>query len=226
MNEPSSTVDVSHFWTFNWYYICAVTLSFIGICLAILNYRKKNKEKGNEPVPLTNSNTATSTVTVNVNGNHERKAPEGSPIPPVNQTQKREDKIGVMKAKVNILFIDDDKNFKIVKILKGAGWKNTRSVIDVNGIDIPIIRTAEILFVDINGIGITLGCEHGGLDIAQMIKERYPEKKVIIYSANKTTNAFHPAWDIVDFKLEKNALPNQFQGLVETYSLELFESLK
>ena len=66
-----------------------------------------------------------------------------------------------------------------------------------------------------------INCEHEGLDIALMLKQKYPNKKVVIYSANKNNN-FHPAWDQCDFKLEKNALAYQFQSLVEQYSLELY----
>jgi len=76
--------------------------------------------------------------------------------------------------------------------------------------------------VDINGVGKLLGCEYEGLDIALMLKQKYPKKKTVIYSANKNNNAFHKAWDLCDYKLEKNALPYQFQGLVEQYSIELF----
>jgi len=126
------------------------------------------------------------------------------------------------KDKVNILFIDDDKKFNVVKILKDSGWKNTKTVVDVKSIDVPIVQKADILFVDINGVGKLLQLEYEGLDLALMIKQKYGEKKVIIYSANKNTNAFHKAWDIIDKRLVKNALPYQFQNLVENFSLEFY----
>jgi hypothetical protein len=59
-----------------------------------------------------------------------------------------------------------------------------------------------------------------------MLKQKYPNKKVVIYSANKNSNSFHKAWDECDFKLEKNALPYQFQNLVEQYSLDLTSQTK
>jgi hypothetical protein len=126
------------------------------------------------------------------------------------------------KNKVNILFIDDDTKFNVVKILKDSGWKNTKTIVDVKSIDIPAIQNADILFVDINGVGKLLGLEYGGLDLALMIKQKYMEKKVVIYSANKNSNSFHKVWDIVDSRLEKNALPYQFQNLVDNYSIELY----
>lgn len=127
-----------------------------------------------------------------------------------------------MLSKTSILFIDDDKNFKVVKILKDSGWKKTKSVVDIKTLEVPVVREADIVFVDINGVGKMLNLEFEGLDLALMIKQKYPLKKVVIYSANRNSNSFHQAWDLCDFKLEKNALPYQFQNLVEEYSIEIY----
>lgn len=136
----------------------------------------------------------------------------------------RENIIELMKNSVKILFIDDDTNFNVVKILKNSGWKNTKTVVDIDGIDIPKVKEADIYFVDINGVGKNLNCKDEGLDLALMLKQKFPNKKVIIYSADNKSNVFHKAWDICDFKLEKNALPYQFQSLVEKYSLEFYQT--
>ncbi len=142
------------------------------------------------------------------------------------QESNREEKIDLMKSKTKILFVDDDNDFKVVRILKDSGWKHTKSVIDIKSIDSPIVKDAHIHFIDINGVGKILNLPNEGLDLALMIKQRYPAKKVVIYSANRNSNSFHEAWNLCDFKLEKNALPNQFQNLVENYSLELFNEIK
>lgn len=131
----------------------------------------------------------------------------------------REALLDSLKLKKKILFIDDDKNFKVVKILKDSGWKYTRTVTDIKTLDMPVVKESDMFFVDINGVGNLLGLENG-LDLALMLKQKYPEKKVVIYSANKNSNSFHKAWDACDYKLEKNALPYQFQNLVEEYSLK------
>ena len=134
----------------------------------------------------------------------------------------RDFQIESKKNKIGILFIDDDKNFNIVRILKDSGWKNTKTIVDVKSIDNQYIKNSEIIFVDINGVGKLLNLHDEGLDLALMIKQKYVNKKVIIYSANKTSNSFHQAWAVVDNRLEKNALPYQFQNLVENYSLEYY----
>ncbi len=130
--------------------------------------------------------------------------------------------IETKKNKIGILFIDDDENFNVVKILKDSKWKKTKTITDINSLDVKSVVNSEIIFVDINGVGRILNLKYEGLDLALMLKQKYPEKKVIIYSANKNSNSFHEAWDIVDSRLEKNALPYQFQKLVEKYSLEFY----
>ena len=161
-------------------------------------------------------------VTVSVNVVNEVKG-EGLNQSNINyKISDRDAIIDSMKSKIRILFIDDDKNFSVVKILRDSGWKNTRTVIDIKSLDIPIVKEADIFFVDINGVGKVLSLEYEGLDLALMLKQKYHNKKVIIYSANKTSNSFHRAWEECDYKLEKNALPYQFQNLVEEISFKIY----
>jgi hypothetical protein len=181
----------------------------------------------NDPVEDFTASGMQSGVNVNVSvGNveissGERKFDAEVPIPGGN-TVDREAKIELMKSKIKVLFIDDDRNFNVVKILKNGGWRYTKSVTDIKGVDIQVVKESDILFIDINGVGRAMCLQNEGLDLALMVKERYPNKKVIIYSANRNSNAFHDAWVKCDFRLEKNALPSQFQNLVEKYSVELY----
>ena len=141
----------------------------------------------------------------------------------VDESSKRQGLLDELRKKTYILFIDDDKNFAVVNILKQSGWKNTKTIVDIKTLDILQIREADIIFIDINGVGKLLKLENEGLDIALMLKRKYPNKKVIIYSANRKHDNFHEAWSLCDYKLEKNALPFDFINLVENYSIELNE---
>lgn len=143
-----------------------------------------------------------------------------------NNKNDRNAIIEYMKSSLKVLFIDDDKNFNVVKILKDSGWKNTKTTTDIKSLDLDNVKESEIIFVDINGVGILLKLPYEGLDLSLMLKQRYPNKKIIIYSANKNSNSFHDAWDLCDYKLEKNALPYQFQNLVEEYSIEIYNYKK
>lgn len=187
--------------------------------LEILGYFLIPEEISVKPESLKVKNEQNVSVNVNV-GN----------LPPIQTKEKNEnssslDRAGIidmMLSKTSILFIDDDTNFNVVKILKDSGWKKTKTVPDIKTLDVQAVKEADIIFVDINGVGKLLKLEFEGLDLALMLKQKYSDKRVIIYSANRNNNSFHQAWDICDFKLEKNALPYQFQNLVEEYSIKKY----
>lgn len=202
--------------------IIVFLIGLVGILYHIFN--NLNDKSKNEPSVSNVSNSARNVVTVNL-GKAEKESNQKNnnrDPSPEKVSNEREAKIEFMKHKLNILFIDDDKKFEIVKVLKDNGWKNTKTVVDIKGVDIPVVKNSDIYFVDINGVGKQMNLDYEGLDIALMLKQRYPDKKVVIYSANKEFNAFHEAWTACDYKLEKNALPYQFQNLVENYSIDIY----
>lgn len=210
-----------------------IILIFVSVIELISFFVLRNTEKSfeqNHELPIqTIESKLKSTNEQNVNLNlsfGQNIEPKGSNpiiIPQSQNELPREEIIDLMKSKVQILFIDDDKKFNVVKNLKDGGWKLTKTLEDIKNVDVPVVKNSYILFVDINGVGKILNLEYEGLDLALMLKQRYPDKKVIIYSANKNSNSFHEAWSICDYRLEKNALPYQFQSLVESYSIELFK---
>ena len=128
-----------------------------------------------------------------------------------------------IKLVSNILFIDDRK-FPVVDILRAAGWSNTRSIKDVDSLDQKEIKEAHVIFSDIQGVGKKLKFNEEGLGLLKALKEKYPTKKLIVYSAEEQgkIEAFHPIIDIMDNRLSKNADPYQFQVLVEKYAKESF----
>lgn len=223
----SAQVATENIYIKYWYYPTVLILTII--VYIVKNKFKKSKPGSEEKVQIevnqTNNQTFNPVNTVNL---HVGKIDESISKDVESLDIKnipREALIDSLKSKVKILFIDDDKKFNVVKILKDSGYKNTTSVVDIKNLDEPIVKEANIYFIDINGVGKLLKCENEGLDLALMLKQKYPNKKIVIYSANKVNNAFHEAWDKCDFKLEKNALPYQFQLLVEKYTLELFSKV-
>jgi hypothetical protein len=197
-----------------------IILIFVSIA-EILGYFLLPNSVASEPQKVKNRNEQNVNISVNVGSTTTQNFIEDE-----TQNKRNIDRNAIiesMQAKTTILFIDDDKNFNVVKILKESNWKKVKTVVDIKSLDIPIVKESDIIFVDINGVGKLLNLEFEGLDIALMLKQRYPDKKVIIYSANRNNNSFHQAWDTCDFKLEKNALPYQFQNLVEEYSIEFYK---
>lgn len=122
------------------------------------------------------------------------------------------------KGQTRILFIDDNHtDFKMVSILKKSGWINTKSVKDVTDLDDPKVLEADVIFVDINGVGTTM-FQDQGLGLASALKKKYHKKKIVLYSSETTGNRFHNALREVDSCLSKNAEPYQFVSLIESFT--------
>jgi len=128
-----------------------------------------------------------------------------------------------IKQICKILFIDD-KAFPVSDILKAAGWNNTKRIKDVESLDQADVREAHIMFVDIQGVGKKLKFHDEGLGLIVALKTKYPNKKVIAYSAEDQgqVQAFSEGINMADSRMSKNADPYQFQFLVEKFSKEAF----
>jgi hypothetical protein len=143
---------------------------------------------------------------------------------PTSNLINKHEIISLMKERMSILFVDDDKKFQMVKIIKNSEWKKVKSVTDIKSLDERLVVDAQIIFVDIHGVGLKLNCENEGLDLALMLKKKYPLKTIVLYSANSQHDVFHEALSIVDHKLKKNATPFEFQNLIEKTSLSYYEN--
>lgn len=173
-----------------------IGISVIGLMFYFFKSKQKNSTAINE-----NSNS----VIVNINNTQENN----------QNKQDRDDCLIELKKKTKILFIDDDNKFKVVSILKNSGWVNTKIIKDINNIDSDEVRTTDIFFVDIQGVGKKLEFQDEGLGLANALKNKYPNKKVVIYSAENRGDRFHEALKKADDSLPKNAEPFQFQQTIE-----------
>lgn len=122
-----------------------------------------------------------------------------------------------LKNVCQVLFIDDEKLQDLINTLKRSGWKNVRRIDDTANLDVVEIRNANIIFVDIKGVGKELKFKNEGVGLAAELKRRYPQKGVVIYSATSEHNLFDPDIDKVDGRLFKNAEPIQFSNMIEQY---------
>ena len=216
MHEIFLQIDKSNFWVLNWYYLVAVFISATGLIIAYKNYRKGKVEKKPEQLIVSSSyNSPINTNNSPINIVNNVNSAEIKPIIFESSVASTEEK---SKTLVKILFIDDNHtDYKMVSILKKAGWVNTRAVKDITDLDNFQLLESDIIFVDINGVGTTM-FEDQGLGLASAIKTKYPLKKVVIYSAETAGDRFHKALRQVDDCLAKNAEPYQFINLVESLS--------
>lgn len=139
---------------------------------------------------------------------------------PKSVPQQNNDSIERLKNIVNILFIDDEK-FSMVNILKTAGWKNTFYKKDILNLQDQYVIKSHIIFVDVYGVGTTLFPKDQGLGLVIALKEKYPEKKVIVCSAEDKGDFLNKALRKADECISKNAEPFEYINMVESFSKEL-----
>jgi len=176
-----------------------IGVAIIGWILIALNKNKKNEPK---QAKQTNKNI----IKINNNGFTS------------NNIGTKSKEIPRRKEDYRILFIDDNhSDFNMVSILKKAGWTSTKAIKDLTDLDDLKAREASIIFVDINGVGTQM-FEDQGLGLAAALKDKYPEKTIILYSADPTGNRFDKKLKKVDDSLSKNAEPYEFISLIEQYS--------
>lgn len=175
-----------------------------------INGDRNSANNGN--IKISNGNGSSKNITVYGNGNTINTANHAL-------GQKYKSSNANLKSEVQILFIDDEE-FNVIRMLRKSGWKNIKRKNDFANLDDIDVKNANVIFVDIKGVGIIGGYKNEGIGLAAAIKEKYPEKGVIIYSGTHEHNIFDEDIDIVDARLPKNAEPIQFSNLIELYGTE------
>ncbi|MFY4806848.1 hypothetical protein ACOTVJ_10700 [Aliarcobacter butzleri] len=174
-------------------------LAIIGIVSGVITYMLNKNEKNIQKNGLTQNSESNESINATEKFDESKK-------------RKKE------KSSLKILFIDDDIKFKVINIIKNSGWINTKIVKDISNLDSDEVKNTDIFFVDIQGVGIKLKFTDEGLGLANAIKSKYPEKKVVIYSAETRGDRFHEALRKADDFLAKNAEPFEFQQTIERLS--------
>lgn len=177
------------------------TTVIAGIILALIFNNKKSTHLAPK---IENNHTISQTVVVNP--------------APVKEDTGTKIKVSTNKNDIKILFVDDDTTFKIIDILKDAGWKNTSIVDDIKDTDSLEVRNTDIFFIDIKGVALWLSEKQQGLALAEAIKNKYPNKKVVIYSSDSKGDRANPALQKVDWFLPKYAEPMHFFNLLEKFN--------
>ena len=129
-----------------------------------------------------------------------------------------------LKMSVNILFIDNEVFYLTTDLKEKEGWKHITCVPDISSLSQSELLNAHIICVDIQGVGKELGFPDEGLGLIVAIHSKYPEKKIIMYSAEAQgqIDAFHPAEGIVDARLRKSANRYQFETQIERLAQDAF----
>lgn len=129
-----------------------------------------------------------------------------------------------IKNGCRILFIDDLKFDIVDRLKKQDGWKNTTWIKDLDSISQTELLDAHIVLVDVQGVGKKMQCPDEGLGLIVAIKEKYPQKKVIMYSSESQgkIETFHKAWNVADHRMKKSATQYEYNNIIEKFAKEAF----
>jgi len=129
-----------------------------------------------------------------------------------------------IKEKCKVLFIDDEEFLFIDRLKTQDHWERIDRISDLESMTQPELVDAYIIFVDIYGVGKKMGFQNEGLGLMCAIKEKYPEKKVVMYSGESGghVSAFEEAVNIVDRTLRKTASQYEFSSLIEEFAVDAY----
>ena len=135
--------------------------------------------------------------------------------------QKKELSIDDLKKFIKVLIIDDKKN-DLDKTLNAHGWTTTY-VKDLKTLNDQELINANIICVDINGVGSKLGFTEEGMGLAKAIKNEYPEKKIILYSSQREHDIFSETIDFIDKRLYKSGESYPFIQAIQELAEEIYD---
>lgn len=191
--------------------IAAGSLAIAGFLFGLKKFKKNSKTESEKKRLIHNENLISDNnlglvnQTVNVSVSRTQEIP--SPLEELKSDAE-------IKKTTKILFIDDDKKYKIVGILRRMGWERVALISDLQALEQPDLLDAQVVCVDIQGVGLKLNIKDQGLGLAFAIRRRYPLKKIIIYSAQESGERFHPALNDADYTLSKNTEPVRFEEVI------------
>ena len=117
------------------------------------------------------------------------------------------------KKNVKILFLDDEGYD--LEPLQGLGYIDVNKKYKHEKMDEYAIY--DIIFCDVNGIAVEVDPELQGAMLAKKIKETYPEKIVVIFSAKKHSLEINKLHDYVDDIIPKNVAPSEISEKIDSY---------
>ena len=193
--------------------VIAIMVTIIPIIVINIKKNGKNSSSGNDNGQISgDQNTINKIGTMNYYG---KTTQEEASVPSEELT------IDKIKSKVKVLFIDD-KEFPVVNHLRSIGYTGIDYMTDVRDIDDTRIRYADIIFIDINGVGLLLGFPNQGMGLCGALKKKYGDtKRIILYSGETEGSIFDKDAQKADATLKKDSDIYQFISYITDYAKEL-----
>lgn len=135
----------------------------------------------------------------------------------IQDLKKHKNKISSMNIKnrknVKILFIDDGGFY--TEPLSQLGYKDIDVELEFK--DISRVEPYDIIFCDINDVAKNIYPVGQGAALASEIKRMYPNKYVIIFSAQNQKPSFAKYYEDVDAVIDKTSDQKVFQDVIDKY---------
>lgn len=135
----------------------------------------------------------------------------------IEDLKKNQNKIHYISQKdkknVKILFLDDEGYD--IELLKNLGYLDVHKMYKFTEMD--DFEKYDIIFCDINGIAKEIDETFQGAALAKMIKETYPEKIIIIFSAKQQYLTFNNFSNYVDDVIYKNISISELTEKINHY---------
>lgn len=119
------------------------------------------------------------------------------------------------KGSLQILFIDDNK-VSFIPAMRKAGYSLISWQKDISNVQCRKIIDSDIIFVDVNGVGVNLFPQEQGFGLAKAIKTQYPNKCVVLYSAEP--QYLKKDYNSLDSVLPKNSEPYEFIKIIDDWN--------
>lgn len=195
--------------------------ALIVIIPVFINVTKKKQGKNkNEGSGNTLVNGENNTTTVNHIGTL-NNYPNAAIIEPLaGKTELTTDEI---KARIKILFVDDKDDFPIITMLRSIGYQ-VEYLDDIVDFDARPIKYADIVFLDINGVGVAMKFKNQGMGLCGALRDYYGDtKRLILYSGETEGSIFDKDAKKADATLPKDSDLYQFISYITQYGKELLE---
>lgn len=135
----------------------------------------------------------------------------------------RDISLSELKKRMEILIVDDEE-FSYFEALQKHEYNITQKK------DLTDLRDAEafkIVLCDIRGVGNFLGSEFGGAYLIKQLKEKYPAKIIIAYTANEYSAKFQQFLDYADDVIPKGSYAlEDWTSLLDRLLKELADPVK
>lgn len=177
----------------------------------------KNRIKGNANTQVSGENNSTSVTHIETLNNYVSQNPNDAEL------EKKELSSEEIKARIKILFVDDKDDYSIISMLRNNGYQ-VDYMDDIVDFDAKSVKYADIIFLDINGVGVAMKFKNQGMGLCGALRDYYgTTKRLILYSGETEGSIFDKDAKKADATLPKDSDLYQFISYITQYGKELLE---